>query len=344
MRLGQAVRLFRRRSRAGNHSMMDVIRTVAFVIAASGAFGAALCLCGLVSNRLDLATHAAPFWLTCGLSALILQSVAGAPTGQPVLGLGTFATLVSVGLVTAELVARFFVCAAPPEDQTLKIIQFNVWDRNRDPIATARWISTEDADIVILEEAGCRAAPIISALSAQYAYRTTSTEAELCPTSILSKLPQTAGGCITPTGLDPRHATAWATFGNGASAFSVAGTHYVWPEPIGPQHRQAHEFAEIIARFDQASLIVAGDFNLTPWSFNLRRQDSAFGLKRLTRALPSWPVGEIAHWGVTFPFPFLPIDHIYAGDAWRTVSVTRGPCLGSDHAPIVAVLTRSLRP
>ena len=39
-------------------------------------------------------------------------------------------------------------------------------------------------------------------------------------------------------------------------------------------------------------VIVAGDFNSTPWSFSLRRQDRWFGLERRTRALPSWPAAN----------------------------------------------------
>jgi endonuclease/exonuclease/phosphatase (EEP) superfamily protein YafD len=87
-------------------------------------------------------------------------------------------------------------------------------------------------------------------------------------------------------------------------------------------------------------LIVGGDFNLTPWSFGLRRQDARFGLVRLTRAMATWPAGKISHWRLNLPFPLLAIDHLYAGKSWRVVSVTRGPVLGSDHYPIVAVLTR----
>jgi endonuclease/exonuclease/phosphatase (EEP) superfamily protein YafD len=226
--------------------------------------------------------------------------------------------------------------------QTLKIIQFNVWDRNRDPAATARWILAENADIVVIEEAGLRGEAVIEAISSQYLHRTTCAEAEICPTSILSKVPSRGGGTLTPDGLESRHAAAWATFGDGATAFSVAGTHFQWPEPIGAQDPQARLFAQMLDRFDPGTLIVAGDFNLTPWSFTLRRQDGRFGLIRRSRALATWPAGKIEHWGVNFPFPFLPIDHIYAGKAWKTVSVVRGPCLGSDHFPIVAVLTRDL--
>ena len=92
--------------------------------------------------------------------------------------------------------------------------------------------------------------------------------------------------------------------------------------------------------FDRKSLIVAGDFNSTPWSFSLRRQDAQFGLERRTRALFTFPVQTYSRYRAHAPFPLFPIDQIYAGSDWKTVSVTRGPRLGSDHLPTIAVLTR----
>ena len=44
---------------------------------------------------------------------------------------------------------------------------------------------------------------------------------------------------------------------------------------------------------------------------------------------------------VPAPFAFAPIDQVFAGSAWRAVSVTRGPKLGSDHYPVVVVLART---
>lgn len=85
-------------------------------------------------------------------------------------------------------------------------------------------------------------------------------------------------------------------------------------------------------------MIIAGDFNSTPWSFARRRDDRDFGLIRRTRALFTWPAEKISHNRLPAPFPYLPIDHVYAGPGWATVSVERGPRLGSDHYPVVVTL------
>ena len=96
--------------------------------------------------------------------------------------------------------------------------------------------------------------------------------------------------------------------------------------------------AGVLNRLPKDRLILAGDFNSTPWSFSRRREDAMFGLERRTKALFSWPAGEVSRHRIKVPFPFLAIDHVYAGKAWRTVSVRRGPRLGSDHYPVVVVL------
>src|SRR5581483_9516804 len=104
------------------------------------------------------------------------------------------------------------------------------------------------------------------------------------------------------------------------------------------QARQEAQLARGIARFPRERTIVSGDFNSAPWSFSRRRWDKAFGLTRRERAIFSWPAGKVTAHRYREPIPILPIDHIYAGDRWATVSVSRGPRLGSDHYPLIAVL------
>ncbi len=270
------------------------------------------------------------------------MGVAGFQTsrGVPVMAAATIA--ICAWLMVPELIARVTAPRFPPADQTLKIIQFNVWDHNRDPTATARWILDQDADIVVLEETGDGAIP--AALTGRYPFRAPCDKGpEGCATTVLAKSLPVDSGQLMWTKLGRRHAGAWATFGAGARGFTIVGTHYRWPEPLAEQVHQARRFAEVIQRYDRKSLIVVGDFNLTPWSFTLRRQDARFGLTRLTHAIFTFPAGWISNWGMTFPFPLLPIDQVYAGSDWRTVSIGRGSAVGSDHYPIVVTLTRQVR-
>jgi endonuclease/exonuclease/phosphatase (EEP) superfamily protein YafD len=315
---------------------MDLVRAIAFLLAAGSALAAALALGGAINDKLDLFAQAAPAWLAGGLiAAIVLVLVSGARVG---LGLAAFAFAASAALVAPDVIAGFTQRRVAPERQILKVIQMNVWDRNRDPVATANWLRDQKADIVILEELGDRSVPM--RLADPYPFSTPCTPD--CATVILSKVPPADVGIIDWPGLGPRHTGAWATFGAGADAdaFTVAGTHYQWPIPPGPQRAQARKFMDALAPFDRQSLIIAGDFNLNPWSFGLRRQDHELKIPRITHAIFTWPAGPISHWRLHLPFPILAVDQIYAGTTWKVVSVSRGPLLGSDHYPIVAVLTR----
>jgi endonuclease/exonuclease/phosphatase (EEP) superfamily protein YafD len=118
----------------------------------------------------------------------------------------------------------------------------------------------------------------------------------------------------------------------------VIGVHYTWPTPDGMQQAQGRRLETYIDRYPKDRLIVAGDLNSTPWSFTRRDEDRRFGLERRTRALFSWPAQEFSRRRLRVPFPFLPIDHVYAGSGWRTVKVERGPVLGSDHYPVIVTL------
>lgn len=325
------------------HPTMDVIRVVALLFAAVSALAAILSLGGAFNPNLDVLTHLAPAWLVMSLLALGLLGLAGFSTSRSVLALAGVTIAICAWLMVPDLVARVTAPRFAPADQTLKIIQFNIWDHNRDPVATARWILEQDADIVVLEETGRGAIP--AALAGHYPFRAPCDKGpEGCATTILAKSKPVDGGQLMWTKLGRRHAGAWATFGAGAKSFTIVGTHYRWPEPLASQVPQARRFAEVIQRFDRKSLIVVGDFNLTPWSFALRRQDARFGLTRLTHAIFTFPAGRIANWGgMTFPFPLLPIDQVYVGSDWRPVGIGRGPAMGSDHHPIVVTLTRQIR-
>ena len=313
---------------------MDLLRAVAFLLAAGSALAAALSLGGAVSDRLDLFAQVAPAWLVASLVALIALALTGA--GRAGVVLAAFALIVSIALIAPDVIAGLAPRHAERGRQTLKVVQLNVWDRNRNPAATEAWLRAQKADILVLEEFGDGSVP--AALADAYPYGTPC--APGCATAILSRMPLSASGIIDWPGLGPRHTGAWASFGQGPDAFVVAGAHYRWPIPAGPQREQARRFVAELAPFDRKSLIVAGDFNLNPWSFGLRRQDKALGIPRISHALFTWPAGPISHWRLNLPFPVLAVDQIYAGPGWKVVSVTRGPVLGSDHYPLVAILSR----
>lgn len=319
--------------------LVDVIRLLALILALASALAALAAVGGAFSNWLDVLTHFAPVYFAGGLVALATRLAAGGGGRLTLIAAGV-AILAAGALMAPELLAALRPPPAAGPGPTLKLVQFNLWGGNGDPAGTARWIAAEDADIVVLEEAFGRTRSIRETLRTRYPYQTTCSPPYLCSTLILSKRkPSRLGGMESP-GSAARLSGAWTAFDDWDGGFTVVGAHYTWPVPPGPQQAQTRRLARALEEFDTRSLIVSGDFNLTPWSFSLRRQDALFGLERRTRALFSWPAAAISRWRLLAPFPFLAIDQVYAGADWRTVSVRRGPRLGSDHYPVVVVLRR----
>ena len=116
---------------------------------------------------------------------------------------------------------------------------------------------------------------------------------------------------------------------------TVLGVHLHWP--LGPTNSRLRN-AELaaIASFAAAHsepLIVAGDFNITPWSRHFRTALERSGLHDSAAGhglAPSWPA--------QFPPLGIRIDHCWISRHWRSTDVRLGPASGSDHLPLIAEL------
>jgi endonuclease/exonuclease/phosphatase (EEP) superfamily protein YafD len=315
------------------------LRGTALVLALVGAVTGLACLAGAFSDHLDALTHGAPIWLACGLGGLILAlAFSRDDERKAIAGTALVGIAAILLLMTPELLSPPHHPQKPAQgSQTLKLIQFNAWAENHDPKGTAAWLLDQNADIVVMEESGARASTIVKALRVAYPYTNACPGKYGCDTRIFSRWP-IADSHEFHDGRDGLTG-AWTTLRHPSGDFTVMGAHFVWPIPAGPWQSQSRTLVAAVARFPKDSLIVTGDFNSTPWSWGLRRQDRALGLQRRTRALASWPSGAFSR-VVSAPFPILPIDHVYAGEAWKTVAVERGPVLGSDHRPVVVTLAR----
>lgn len=289
---------------------------------------------GRSSLRWDLLTHFTPVWFAGALLAALIALFAFSGLARWTIVAVSLVGLIAAGwLMVPELTRSTGPHAGSDAPGQLKVIQFNVWDRDLDPARTIDWIAAQRPDIVVLEETTPEFRRLVEAKTGW------TSPCRNCEVMIYSHLP----GQVTPVPKmeGPRPGPlAHLTFQDANGPFTVIGVHNAWPTDGEDQQRQEARLAQVIAAFPRGRTIVAGDFNSTPWSFSRRRWDAAFGLTRRDRSIFSWPAGQVVK-GKThfrFPIPILPIDHVYAGPGWATVSITRGPKLGSDHYPIVAVL------
>jgi endonuclease/exonuclease/phosphatase (EEP) superfamily protein YafD len=297
------------------------------------AAGAVFAWGGRTDGRLDILTHFAPFWLAGGLAATVTGLCFRPPAVKVVLLLsGLVAMVAAAGLIIPEYTRPRSPKAAPDAPRQIKLIQFNTWSRNVDPEGTVRWIDGQDPDIVVIEEINPELRRAIARLKR---YHVSDAHNSVV---ILSKARQVSNALPWPRRSEFNALLARASFAPADGGFTVVGVHYAWPTLVRMQAAQAADLAKVLDGFDHSRLILTGDFNSTPWSFARRRDDARFGLERRTRALFSWPARNSTRHHLLAVVPFLPIDHVYAGSAWRTVSVSRGPKLGSDHYPVVVRL------
>jgi endonuclease/exonuclease/phosphatase (EEP) superfamily protein YafD len=243
----------------------------------------------------------------------------------------TAAALV-IAIVNAALFAVGFSGAAasatPGSERFLRLLTLNIWKRNPHIDDVAAVLREADADIVVLQEVSSENLARIEQLTkSRYPYR--AGEAGLV---ILTKHPIKASGHLDGPALDGRSRTPLALlakFEIRGFAFEVAGVHIAFP--FRP-HEQVADTDTLIGFIKQRKdpLLVAGDYNLTPWTDNLRRLTSETGLLRYNTLRPTWPTLR------KFPLiPLIPLDHVFSSREFARLSVATASGTGSDHLALI---------
>ncbi len=298
-----------------------VILPLAWVCAIAGALAQG----GRFSGHLDVLTHFAPLYVAGGLVTAV-ASLAVARRRLP-LALAAVAILLSAVLMAPEFLRPQSPYAPADAPGQIKLIQFNAALDAQGLETRIAWLAQEDPDILVVEDSR----EVFQTAVAQRLNRSMSC-GRTCGVAIFTRKPpeEIESPRRGRYGLGP--AVAVAHLADGKGRFPVIGVHYTWPTSVRTHRENSIRLHQILQPMAKDRMIVTGDFNSTPWSFGRRRDDAAIGIERRTRALPTWPANG------PMGLAFLPIDHVYAGPGWRTVSIRRGPQLGSDHYPVIAIL------
>ncbi|OJU08078.1 MAG: hypothetical protein BGN86_01170 [Caulobacterales bacterium 68-7] len=327
--------------------MFEVLRFLvvlgAALLASGGATAALVGLGGGFSDKLDIANQFAPLWLATSVLALAL-GLPFASGGWRVVTVAAAIVAILIGgfRVAPEVVARFEPKPLPSASERLKVVHFNVYMLNSEPRQAIAWLLAQDADVVVLVEAEGFYRGFAKDLLSRYPYCNGCVERGNWSNLILSKRPPVDHGRFERPDPDTEFPLlgGWSRFAGPGGDFTVVGAHLTWPwRRFGPPQREA--LAEFVREGQTDRMVLTGDFNMTPWSTALRRFDRSVGaLTRRTHGQASWPANRYYRLpGLPLRFfPLLAIDQVYAGPGWRTVSVKRGPRLGSDHYPIVVEL------
>lgn len=297
-------------------------------LAGAAATAPLLGLAGRLYAPLDAFSHLAPLYLIAagllGAHAFLAALIARRTT----LLLAFVTAAASLALIGPEYLDRPPAAApALPVPGQLKIIQLNALRSNHDLARVARWVNAEQPNIVTITEArhdlrdrivrdtGWKLAGEMGNLMifTPQVYR------------VMNRPDLPKGSPLTFVN---------ATYDEPGGPVEVVTAHLGWPvDPRAPG--QVRDLVSVVERLPRERMILTGDFNAAGWSQTIRHLDRRLGLIRRDQGLATWPAQMF---GRPWPLPFVPIDHVYAGPAWRTVSVERGPWLGSDHYPLVVTL------
>jgi endonuclease/exonuclease/phosphatase (EEP) superfamily protein YafD len=248
--------------------------------------------------------------------------------------------LASAMTVVPETLAAMAPRAPLPADgrPVVTLMTQNLFGLNYDMARTAKAIATENPDIVVLQEFFPEQRALLPALiEKQYPYSVYCVGGKRANIGIYSKLPfvQTMdGGCATDPNQFPRtaHILANFTLANGGK-FAVLTTHFDWPFPIERQRQQRDVIVEALKGVT-TPLLLAGDFNSTPWSYAQRDFADAAGLTRQTHGIFTWPLRfAIKGWRDTVPI--LPLDQVMTRGAVTIHELRAGAPNGSDHLPLI---------
>ena len=279
----------------------------------------------------DLFSH---FRLQYVLAALVLLIIALSARAY-----GSAAVFAAVALVHGAAVKDLWLgdtASAAPGGVPLRLVSANVLAQNRTPEKVIEFVRAADADLVLLVDARGRDwREVLGQLRdlyphhAQQAWRTRARVILFSRWPIVFEQVRQA-----PRSRRPYLVARLAVEGR---TLDVVGVHPSSPSPSQPggTRRRNHELdhiAEVVKDTD-AAVIVAGDFNTTPWSPHFGDLLADAGLRNAAEGkgyIPTWP---------TWFWPArIPIDHVLLKGPIAVTAVRRGPAVGSDHFPIIADL------
>jgi endonuclease/exonuclease/phosphatase (EEP) superfamily protein YafD len=327
-----------------------ILRAATGFGAVGTALAALLALGGFTVPALDLLNHFQILWFGGALLALalVLAVFRGSPWRWRLAAVAAAGLVASAISFVPEALSGLRPHAPLPGDgrPVLKLMSHNLFGLNYDMARVDAVILAEDPDIIVLQEYFAeQSSDLHPLIRLRYPYFAHCQGGKRANLGLYSRLPfsQTGSdeGCPDHAYGPQRTARIKAHFTlEGGGSFALVTTHLDWPLPLA---RQAEQFAELAGAvaLQEEPVVVAADFNSTPWSFAMRGFEAATGLERHTRNLVTFPLRFTFRGlpGLVDAIPFLPIDHVLTSSGVTVHDVYAGPYTGSDHLPVFATFT-----
>lgn len=227
--------------------------------------------------------------------------------------------LALIGIVAGGLaissVAGPYLNGVRVTDPAYTLYQKNLLFHANSPNRIIRDMRAIDPDFLTLEEIAGENRALYWILAKEHAAALMCDFSRVGAVAVISRWPLVEG---SQNCLGNRGAAAMKVVTPDGPVWLVA-VHLHWPFP----HEQAQQVRRLIADLDflDAPVILAGDFNMVPWSHTLSALEAATGSQRAG--------GAVGTFGLFPPWVDLPIDHVLVPSGQG--ELTARPLLGSDH-------------
>jgi endonuclease/exonuclease/phosphatase (EEP) superfamily protein YafD len=218
-------------------------------------------------------------------------------------------------------------------ESTLRVAHYNTYKENQDYDAIANEVLRLDADVVsLVEMSNAKKKAVLPKLIGRFPHQYDCKEVDYCAISVISKFP-----IIESSGRAHWEGPPFAMvkLDGKAGRVTFLSVHMTRFPYSRAQLNQAQYLVKLLESVSEP-VVVAGDFNATPFSRITTTLEKGANLQRMTE-LPTWP----AQAGM----PQLAIDHVFASTDFRVVANQQiGEPGHSDHYPILLTLAYRQKP
>lgn len=243
---------------------------------------------------------------------------------------------VSAGSLGLNLLVLAPLYVAPPRPELggppLGLLAFNVRTSNTAHREVLDEVRASDADLVVLLEVDEVWMEALRALEPDYRLVAARPRSDNSGIAFFSRVPILRATERTLTG--PHDVAIEVELEHGRRRLAILGVHTYPPVGAWPAEARDRQLAAMAewAATSTRSVVIAGDFNATPWSHAFR------GLLQRGRLLDSQQgFGPQGSWPNNRGLPAffaIPIDHVVHGrDLW-VIERRLGDPAGSDHRPV----------
>lgn len=305
---------------------------------------AALCVAALALISVG-AAFARYFWVADLLVHFRLQYAVTAAIAAIVLAWArrpiwfALALVTTIGNLAVIASSNIGLLADGPEGrvdgsvQPIRIASINVYFRNEHHDSLIKLLRETQPDAAVLVEVTQAWHESLQQLADEYPYRYYPNGSAIHKVMILSRWPLTD---IEPIrlGLSPSPVVS-ATLHVRGQPLRLIAAHLSWPLGASFSHVRNEQIAAIAryARTVKEPLIVAGDFNITPFSPHYQAMLTLSGLTPAAKGFgwqPTWPS--------FMPLAGIQIDHVLVSRGIQVLKFWRGPDIHSDHLPVLVDL------